>query len=356
MKDRSGDTLMRQWEMLRLIPRAPRRISVRQIHQSLQELSFATSNRTIERDLQSLSARFQLVVDESEKPYGWSWAKDANFAFTPKLSTSQSVALLLSQAHLGNLLPATAMDDLMPVFDMARNEVAASGWSDWHRKTAILPSGMALQAPDVAMAVQVNVHRALLLQRKLSGWYRSKGSDDPRELAMHPLGLIVRGSAQYLVCTLRDYPDVRHLALHRLSRTRMLDEPSLQPEGFDFQRYAATVATTFQGQGPIGVVLRFRAAAAEHLRDTPLGKDQVIEALDEGQVRLRATVEDDQSLRWWLLGFGSQVQVEEPAHLRDAIAEELRMAAQCYGERAAVTGSPGVGGAGQGCRSRRCSC
>ncbi len=331
MKDRSSDTLMRQWEMLRLIPRAPRRITAKQVRQALIELGFTTTSRTIERDLQNLSSRFQLVVDESDKPFGWSWSKDANFAFTPRLSTSQSVALLLSQAHLRSLLPATAMNELMPVFDMARGEVAATGWSEWHRRTAILPTGMALKAPEVAMAVQVDVHRALLLQRRLTGWYRSKGTDEPKEMVMHPLGLIVRGPAQYLVCTLRHYPDVRHLALHRLSRTQVLVEPANAPEGFEFQQYASTVATAFQGRGQIALVVRFHAAAAEHLRDTPLSADQVIQPLGDDQIRLHATVEDDQSLRWWLMGFGRHVQVEAPAHLREEIAADLRAAVAGYG-------------------------
>ncbi len=330
MKDRSSDTLMRQWEMLRLIPRAPRRITVKQIRHALVELGFTTSSRTIERDLQNLSSRFQLVVDEAEKPFGWSWAKNANFAFTPRLSTTQSVALLLSQAHLRSLLPATAMNELMPVFDMARGEVAATGWSEWHRRTAILPTGMPLKAPEVAMNVQVDVHRALLLQRRLMGWYRSKGTDEPKEMVMHPLGLIVRGPAQYLVCTLRDYPDVRHLALHRLSRTQVLDEDAKPPVDFEFQRYASTVATSFKGRGQVSLVVRFHATAAEHLRDTPLSDDQVIDVLERDQVRLTATVEDDQSLRWWLMGFGRHVQVEAPAHLREEIAEELRLALEGY--------------------------
>lgn len=100
MKIGSNDTLMRQWEMLRMIPRAPRRISVRQILENLEPLGFKTSSRTIERDLQNLSTRFQLIADDSEKPFGWSWSREANFAFTPRLSISQSVALLLSHAHL----------------------------------------------------------------------------------------------------------------------------------------------------------------------------------------------------------------------------------------------------------------
>ncbi|WP_049399111.1 helix-turn-helix transcriptional regulator [Stenotrophomonas maltophilia] len=330
MKIRSNDTLMRQWEMLRMIPRAPRRISVRQILENLEPLGFRTSSRTIERDLQNLSTRFQLIADDSERPFGWSWSREANFAFTPRLSISQSVALLLSHAHLRQLLPATAMNELMPVFDMARAEVSTSGWGEWASRTAILPMGPNLLAPEVETAVQVDVHRALASRRCLSGWYRSKGKDEPKEMIMHPLGLLMRGSAQYLVCMLRDYTDIRHLALHRLSGTRVLEMEARSLPDFDFQHYATTTATAFQGQGRIVLEARFRAQAAEHLRETPLSNDQTISDLGDGWIRLRATVEDDQTLRWWLMGFGGNVRVESPSHLCDAIGAELAQAASYY--------------------------
>jgi len=45
---------------------------------------------------------------------------------------------------------------------------------------------------------------------------------------------------------------------------------------------------------------------------------------------LTATVEDDQTLRWWLLGFGSRVEVLEPAELRAEIAAQVNAAAHRY--------------------------
>ncbi|WP_262230662.1 WYL domain-containing protein [Stenotrophomonas maltophilia] len=190
--------------------------------------------------------------------------------------------------------------------------------------------GPNLLAPEVETAVQVDVHRALASRRCLSGWYRSKGKDEPKEMIVHPLGLLMRGSAQYLVCMLRDYTDIRHLALHRLSGTRVLEMEARSLPDFDFQHYATTTATAFQGQGRIVLEARFRAQAAEHLRETPLSVDQTISDLGDGWIRLRATVEDDQTLRWWLMGFGSNVRVESPSHLCDAIGAELAQAASYY--------------------------
>ncbi len=73
--------------------------------------------------------------------------------------------------------------------------------------------------------------------------------------------------------------------------------------------------------------LRFKATPAAALYETPLSEDQVITPLeDKGWVLVTATVADTDQLHWWLLGFGSQVEVLEPLELREkfqAIARSL---------------------------------
>ncbi len=331
MSTSGNDTLMRQWAMLRLIPRSPRKVSAQDLRKNLAIQGFSTSSRTIERDLQNLSARFGLVVDESSRPYGWSWAKDANFEFTPRLSTSQSVALLLSQVHLRNFLPQSLLNDLAPLFAMAQKEVGPTGWRDWHQRTAILPTSFQLLPPRIAARVLDDTHHALALGRCLTGRYQAKGNNTAKELLIHPLGIIVRGSVQYLVCTLRSYTDVRHLALHRLSRTQVIDTPCVPPSGFDFRRYVSSQADKFEANGQVSLVARFRADAAEHLRETAVSLDQSIVELDGGEwVELTATVVDDRTLRWWLLGFGANVEVISPQSIRCELGEHMRVSAGRY--------------------------
>ena len=52
-----ADSLLRQWEMLKLIPR-DRTITVREIKDKLDGLGYCISSRSIERDLDKLSIPF----------------------------------------------------------------------------------------------------------------------------------------------------------------------------------------------------------------------------------------------------------------------------------------------------------
>ena len=78
------------------------------------------------------------------------------------------------------------------------------------------------------------------------------------------------------------------------------------------------------------LVARFDPDAAEHLRETPLAADQAMFDLEDGRVEVRATVEDDETLRWWLLGFGSMVEVIQPQRLREAFRDEVVAMAGIY--------------------------
>ena len=61
-----NDTLMRQWAMLRAIPRYPRRVDAPSIHAILGGFGMAVSLGTVQRDLKTLATSVPLDFDESK--------------------------------------------------------------------------------------------------------------------------------------------------------------------------------------------------------------------------------------------------------------------------------------------------
>jgi predicted DNA-binding transcriptional regulator YafY len=330
VRQSTEQTLARQWALLHCIPAWPRKITVADLISAMGYRQFTVARRTLERDLQALAQRFPLTADDSSKPYGWSWAKGARQEFAPRLSASQGVALLLARAHLKPFLPKTILNELAPLFDSAVTEVDRTGWKDWHRETAVIPTSLALIKPVIDARVLDNVHEALACKRRLSGRYRSKGGEVAKDVVLNPLGIVVRGPVQYLIVTLFDYTDVRQIALHRLTSTAVLAAPRKSPPGFDFQQYVQG-AGRYHSQGAVRLVAWFDPVAVEHLRETPLSRDQTIEPVGDGSLfEVSATVEDDEPLRWWLLGFGSRVEVREPRDLRAEFSAHAKQLAHRY--------------------------
>ncbi len=74
-----GATIVRQWLILTMLPRRPRRIDTGTLERKLRERGIVVHRRTIQRDLLELAQVFPIVADERAKPFGWRWSDDAVF-------------------------------------------------------------------------------------------------------------------------------------------------------------------------------------------------------------------------------------------------------------------------------------
>ncbi len=321
-----SDTLLRQWELLRAIPRAPRKIDVAALMTKLETAGYKTSKRSIQRDLNLLSGVFPLVCDDRSQTFGWSWSSDAPTFDLPAMDGPTALTVRLIEQFIPTLLPPTIRDLLEPQFARARAVLSANpdnALQQWADCVRVVPREMPLLPPkfnDDAVRV---VYESLLAGRRFTADYRSRANDkdEVKTYEVNPLGLVARGSLLYLVSTLWDYQDIRQLALHRVLSAMPTEKPVTHPDGFDLDKYIESG----EFQYPVGPIIelkaRFIRAAAAHLYETPLSEDQVIKSFDRDHVLVTATVRDSSQLEWWLRGFGPTAMVIEPAHLRQRLSE-----------------------------------
>jgi predicted DNA-binding transcriptional regulator YafY len=319
------DTVFRQIEILRLIPRHPRKIAVTEIRDRLGRDGYDITVRSIQRDLISLGTRFAITGDEA-KPQGWSWIGEP--IQIPALEPQTALTFNLVEHFLKPVLPKATLGALEPHFKSARGVLSSTPkLAAWTDKVRILPRGLALQPPKISNEVQMVIYDALLAERKVRLTYLSRGEQKPKELTVNPLGIVVRDQLIYLVCTIWEYKDVRQLALHRIRDAVLLDEPAVRPGGFTMDGYIKGGAFGYLvSEECIRLRALFSEGAAHHLHETPLSKHQTLTAQEDGRELLEATVLDTSELRWWLLGFGGYVEVLEPKALRQefqAIAENM---------------------------------
>jgi hypothetical protein len=115
-----SDALLRHWHLLRALPRAPRKTTTAQIEARLRGAGFPIDRRSIERDLHKLSATFPLECDDRSRPFGWSWARDAEAFDLPGMDPQTALVLQLAGAHLRPLLPPSDLARLEPFFAQAK--------------------------------------------------------------------------------------------------------------------------------------------------------------------------------------------------------------------------------------------
>ena len=330
----AADTLLRQWHMLRRVPRHPRKATVSEIGATLSTAGFEVSARTLQRDLIELSEFFPLVSDERERPYGWSWQANAAAFDLPNLSNQEALAFAMIENYLRPLLPHALLDQLKPYFTTARKRLAAEtpkrGSASWLSKIAVVQPTQTLIPPKIDAMAQAVITDALLHDHRVRMKYRRKGERAAVEYVFSPLGLVQRGPISYVLGSIADYDDVRTFALHRVQRATMLEDAVKPPKSFSLERSIESGVLHFGAGERIDLDAIFDATAAEHLQETPLTEDQKLTPVGKDRVRLQATVVDTPQLRWWLLAFGDGVEVKAPVALRAAFAKVASTMAAAY--------------------------
>lgn len=334
-------TLLRQWHMLHMIPRAPRKITVQEIRDRLSTEEFVVTERTVQRDLQELLQVFPLVVDDRDKPFGWGWHHDSPNFDLPGLSVPEALTFTLVEQHLANSLPPATLDALQPYFKSAGQALRAietdAQSNAWLDKVRTIVPMQPLLAPQVDGQCQRVVYDALMRDRQLRLSYKKRDAKAAVVYeSVHPLAVIQRGPLIYLVCLFADYDDVRTLAMHRVQSAEMLYLASRKKTGFSIDHYIESGNLGMRNGAPIALKAVFTRRAGEHLYETPLSKNQRLVELDDGRLELTATVPDTKELQWWLLGMGDGVEVLAPAALRNQIKGMIGRMASIYSGQAGI--------------------
>lgn len=334
-------TLLRQWHMLHMIPRAPRKITVQEIRDRLVIEEFVVTERTVQRDLQELLQVFPLMVDDRDKPFGWSWRHDSPNFDLPGLSVPEALTFTLVEQHLANALPPATLDALQPYFKSAGQALRAietdAQSNTWLDKVRTIVPMQPLLAPRVDGQCQRIVYDALMRDRQLRLSYKKRDAKASAVYeSVHPLAVIQRGPLIYLVCLFADYDDVRTLAMHRVQSAEMLYLPSKKSAGFSIDHYIESGNFGMRNGDPIVLNAVFARRSGEHLYETALSKNQRLVERDDGRLELTATVPNTKELQWWLLGMGDGVEVLAPAALRDQIKLMIERMLNIYSGQAGV--------------------
>ncbi len=293
-----------------LLLQAHRLLTARELAQRLE-----VSERTIHRDMDALSAAGIPVVAERGAGGGWSLLGEyrtnltgLNEAEVQSLFVTKPARLLadlnLEKAAEGALLKLLAA--LPSVYrrgaEYARQRihVDVTGWNN---------------AEEAAPLLHV-LQEAVWQERRLRITY-GRGVCGASERLLDPLGLVAKGSVWYLVAAVEG--DVRSYRVSGVQSAEMLDERSARPPDFDLAAFWEQSAAKFRANlGQYRVVARVRPEIVPRLRYAGrfarVEETGTADAAGWARVVLRFDVEE--MACEYALGFGTQLEVLEPAMLR----------------------------------------
>jgi predicted DNA-binding transcriptional regulator YafY len=309
------------------------RLSTTEVRERLAARGHQVSARTVQRDLEDLAREQPIECDALSKPYTWRWRDGAARISLPSMDWPEAISFHLLQTYLDGVLPASVKDGIEPYLSEAKRKLSQRfdqlPLRRWPDRVRIVHQGPPQMAPKVARSVHEAFLEAVLLGQRLSIRYRSFEAAVPKSYVISPLGLVQHGGVFYAPVRFGDHANVRTVALHRVQRAQVLDEPS-GIEDFDLEAWLADGALGFGGQELIQLHLRVFEGMGDRLQESPLSSDQKIDALEDGSHRVTATVRDTVQLRRWLLSLGPRAEVLSPEPLRQAMRDTFNAAAARY--------------------------
>jgi len=157
-------------------------------------------------------------------------------------------------------------------------------------------------------------------------------SRTPRRTRVRPLA--IEPSALTHALYLMGWDESRHarrtFKVERILTASLTPDTFPTPEGPTPARDLLRAWDVIADEEPVCVVIRFSAAVAKRAAETRWHPSQQLEQQADGGLIWRGQVAGMREIRIWILGWGADAEVLEPAALRDEVAAELRRAAALY--------------------------
>ena len=328
--------VLRQWELLKLLPSAGTGKTATELTNALNDAGFNISKRQVERDLNELLEAFVLDRDDRSIPHGWKWMKGAS-ADLPGMTVSEALSLSLVEDTIKKLMPISMLEGLEPRFRQAEKQLIALSKENrkakWASKVRSVSPTMPFVSPVIDSELLETVQEALLSDIQIEVDYQGMNDEESKQLSLSPLALVNRGAVSYLIATAYEYEDVRLYAMHRILKATKTNDTVKRPASFDLDEYILAGGLHFGNGKTIRLSAWVSQWWAKILEETPLSADQQLKVSGE-KTKLTATVSDSWQLTWWLMSQGTGIEVTAPVALRKRVGEQLAEAAAQYTNQA----------------------
>lgn len=325
--------VIRQWTILREIERA------RGSGVTIDELAALCSvtTRTIRRDIQALEeAGFPLFDDRSgdDGKTRWKVNGQAFKGLAAGLTVSELCALYFSRTLVASLAGTPFKDDVERAFEKLGGVLTPhmrQFLDQLPRVIATKPDPLRRRVDGEEPKRQQIIARALeatLHMRQAQITYHSKSSERTKQYLVHPYRLAYAQGGLYLLAYVPEYKAVRTFAIERLREISLLEERFTPIEELPDAAFPDSLGV--HSGPPERVEIEFQPAVAEYVSAREWHRSQIVEAEEDGRIRMTLNVCIDRALQSWILSFGPFARVRAPESLARAIAGQFEQARARY--------------------------
>jgi proteasome accessory factor B len=160
--------------------------------------------------------------------------------------------------------------------------------------------------------------------------YRKPGTTEIKRRFVQPYHIAWRNNLCYLVGFDRERAKVITLALPRISRAEVTKKKFKVPADFSPQKFFARALSVMGGDGDYRIVIRFKGASADRVREREWHDSEKLRELPAGGLELELRLGALEEIERWVLAWGAEAEVIEPRELRDCVKHTIAELGKVY--------------------------
>jgi len=300
---------------------------------SIEELAeeSGVNRRTIHRDLNAIAdAGYPLTAE---------WAGDrklyrfmTGFKNVPPISFSlqELLTLYFLRSHLEILQGTPFHTDLATIFRKVNSVLPPRYAAHLERISRIsLPLLQGRRDYSRAAPLLEDLRRALLFQQQVTLHYKTPSGKRAQQYRVDPYTLVFYKGGLYLLGYAHNRRAIRTFALERIREVTVDRERFQMPPEYDPEdRFRGAFGIV--DEEPLSVKIRFSPAIAHAIADRLWHPSQTMNHATDGSLELAFTAGGKMEILSWILSYGNQAELLEPAGLRAELAAITAQMATTY--------------------------
>jgi proteasome accessory factor B len=336
-----GEQLSRQWKLIQLLAKARFGVGLERLAEEL-----GCNRRTVYRDLDALMfAGFPITSERRDGRVFYRVIEGFELGDAP-FTPDELLALGFSEDLLRSLEGTVFHDSIESALAKIRASLGPelAGFLARLRESFRVLPGPHKRYADLADVIRT-LNEAVLARRTVRMRYTTARTGETAAREFDPYRVWYRSGGLYAIGHDHRSGELRTFAIDRIEAPELTAARFAIPADFDFEARASS-AFGVVIEPPERVRIRFDARRALYVREHDWHPSQQIVRLANGDIELTMEVGAGDELASWVLSFGADAEVQEPAALRAQVAAALARAARRYAEPPAPPPAPARAGAG----------
>ena len=321
-----GDQLSRQWKIIQALIASRHGKTVPELAQMVE-----CHTRTLYRDLEALQAAgFPVMTEREGHRMVWSLLDPHRQTLPIPLSLSELTALYFGRSLAAVLKGTVFYDALESLFAKIKSLLPAEMLDHLDRAQASLAVAVSPAKPHAPYREMIEVvSRAIVQRRRLDMVYRAMHGRADTRRRVAPYRLLFFEGCFYILghCGLRQ--DIRVFALDRIRKLDLSAESFTAPEDMNIDEFLKSSFGVFHGP-TAHVKIRFAKDIAGYITEKTWHPSQKLITRPDGSVIFEADVAGTEEIKHWVLKWGANAEVLEPASLRQEIRREAERMLKTY--------------------------